>query len=181
MIVSFLMIVSEHQLIILPLHPMKEVVLQIDDSAYKKFLEFIQLCPSVELVSTSEIVESKDLLDKCFSAAISELRQDKVFRTRGDYGYIMLALNENAVKGFFFYSPHDYISYLKELGFDQLPGLSTLYDTLNKVSGRYPDWEFKDHPDNKEKLRRNNIIIRFVSAFNRAKRKHSECFSENQL
>ncbi len=180
MIVSFLMIVSEHHLNTLPLHLMKEVVLQIDDSAYKKFLEFIQLCPSVELVSTSELVDSKDLLDKCFSATISELRQDKVFRTRGDYGYIMLALNENAVKGFFFYSPHDYISYLKELGFDQLPGLSTLYDTLNKVSGRYPDWEYLDHPDNKEKLRRNNIIIRFVSAFNRAKRKLSEGFSENQ-
>ena len=157
---------------------MKEILIRVDDSAFEQFLNFIALCPKVEVVSTSVVSETKALLDKCFHAAILEMRQDKAFRTKGDYGYIMLAVNDEAVKGHFFYSPSDFIKYLKELGLDQLPGLSTLYDTNNKVSGRYPNWEFTDHPDNKEILRRNNIAVRFVSAFNRARRRLSEGFSE---
>ncbi len=159
---------------------MKEIVLRIEDSAFKRLVDFLQLCPMVEVVSTSEVVETKGLLDKCFYEAISELRADKVFRTQGDYGYIMLALNDGAVKGFFFYSPNEFRSYLKETGFDKFPGLSTLYDTQNRVSGTYPEWVFLDNPDNKEMLRRNNVVVRFVSAFYRAKRRLSEGFSESK-
>jgi hypothetical protein len=92
----------------------------------------------------------------------------------------MMALNEEVTKGFFFYSPQDFMTYLSGLGFDEFPGRSTLYDTINKVTGRYPNWEFTDSPDNAEKLRRNNVVVRFLSAFNRAKRKLSEGFSENR-
>ena len=159
---------------------MTEILIRVDDSAFDQFLNFIALCPKVEVVSTNVVAETKALQDKCFLEAISELRQDKAFRTKGDYGYIMLAVNDEAIKGLFFYSPLDFVNYLKELGFDQLPVISTLYNTSNKVSGRYPDWEFTDHPDNKEKLRRNNIVVRFVSAFNRAKRRLLEGNLENQ-
>ena len=159
---------------------MKEIVLNIDDNAFDDFLSMIRHCPFIEVVSTSQDVDSKEIIDRCFHAAISELREDGVFRTKGDYGYIMLAVNDEAVKGLFFYSPLDYRSYLKELGFDDLPGQSTLYDTCKKVGGRYPEWGFSDHPDSKERLRRNNIVVRFVSVFNRAKRSLSEGFSEKQ-
>lgn len=168
------------QSLLTKLETMTDVVLRVDDSALDQFLNFIALCPKVEVLSTNVVAETKALIDKCFLEAISELRKDKTFRTKGDYGYVMLAVNDEAIKGLFFYSPSDFIKYLKELGLDQLPGLSTLYDTSNKVSGRYPDWEFTDHPDSKEKLRRNNIVVRFVSAFNRAKRRLSEGFSEKQ-
>lgn len=159
---------------------MKDVTLRVDDSVFEQFLNFITLCPKVEVVSTNVVAETKALQDKCFLEAISELREDKAFRTKGDYGYIMLAVNDEAIKGLFFYSPLEFVNYLKELGLDQLPVISTLYNTSNKVSGRYPNWEFTDHPDSKEKLRRNNIVVRFLSAFNRAKRKHLEGFLENQ-
>jgi len=159
---------------------MKEIVLKIEDNAFGDFLGMLRHCPFIEVVSTSQDIDSKDILDQCFHAAISELHEDGVFRTKGDYGYIMLAVNDEAVKGLFFYSPLDYRSYLKELGFDDLPGQSTLYDTCKKVGGRYPKWDFSDRPDNKERLRRNNIVVRFVSAFNRAKRRLSEDISEKQ-
>ena len=93
---------------------MKEVVLRIKDSAFEKIINFLQLCPMVEVVSTSKLVETKDLLDKCFHEAVSELWKDKVFRRKGEYGYIMLAINDNVIKGFFFYSPTEYLDYLKE-------------------------------------------------------------------
>lgn len=159
---------------------MKEIVLKIEDNAFDDFLGMIRHCPFIEVVSTSQDIDSKEILDQCFHAAISELREDGVFRMKGDYGYIMLAVNDEAVKGLFFYSPLDYRSYLKELGFDDLPGQSTLYDTCKKVGGRYPKWDFPDRPDSKERLRRNNIVVRFVSAFNRAKRRLSEDISKKQ-
>ena len=159
---------------------MKEIIIHVDDTAFEQFMNFITLCPKVEVVSTNVVAETKALQDKCFEEAISVLRQDMVFRTKGDYGYILQAINDGAVKGLFFYSPLDFVKYMRELGFDQLPGQSTLYDNINKVSGRYPDWEFLDHPDSQEKLRRNNIIVRFMSAFNRAKRRLSEGISENR-
>ena len=37
-----------------------------------------------------------------------------------------------------------------------------------------------DKPDMNERLRRNNIVVRFVSAFNRAKRRISERIPENK-
>lgn len=160
---------------------MKEIVLRVDDSAIEKFLGFIQLCQKVEVVSTNAVKDTKALVDICFCDAISELRQDKAFRTKGDYGYIMQAVNDGVVKGLFFYSPLEYLNYLKELGFGQLPSLPTIYNNINKVTGRYPEWEFTDHPDNKEKLRRKNIVVRFLSAFNRARRGQLEGKLENQL
>ena len=159
---------------------MKEIVLRVEDSALEKFLGFIQLCQKVEVVSTNAVKETRSLVDQCFFEAISELRQDKAFRTKGDYGYVMLAVNDGVVKGLFFYSPLEYVNYLKDLGFDQLPVLTTLYNNSNRVNGKYPDWEFRDHPDNKEKLRRKNIVVRFLSAFNRAKRGQMEGKMENQ-
>ena len=147
---------------------MKEVVLRIEDSAFEKIINFLQLCPMVEVVSASKLVETKDLLDKCFHEAVSELRKDKVFRRKGEYGYIMLALNDNVTKGFFFYSPIEYLDYLKELEFDRLPGKSSVYTTI------------LDNPDNFEKLRRNNIVVRFLSAFNRARRQLLESNLESK-
>jgi hypothetical protein len=153
---------------------MTDVLLRVDDSALDQFLDFIALCPKVEVLSTGAVVETKSLQDKCFLEAIMELCQDKTFRTMGDYGYIMLAVNDEAIKGPFFYSPSDFIKYLKELGLDRLPGVTTLYGTQKKLSGRYPNWTFTDHPDSKEKLRRNNVVVRFVSAYNRTMRKLAE-------
>lgn len=159
---------------------MKEVILRIEDSAVEKFLDFIKLCQMVEVVNSNEVVETREMMDCCFYAAINELRRDKAFHTRGDYGYIMYALNDEVMKGFFFYSPREFITYLSDLGFDELPGKSTLYDTGMKFKGHYPDWEFLDDSDVKEVLRRKNIVVRFLSAFNRARRNLSERFSENR-
>ena len=128
---------------------MTDVLLRVDDSALDQFLDFIALCPKVEVLSTGAVVETKSC-------------------------YIMLAVNDEAIKGPFFYSPSDFIKYLKELGLDRLPGVTTLYGTQKKLSGRYPNWTFTDHPDSKEKLRRNNVVVRFVSAYNRTMRKLAE-------
>ena len=81
----------------------------------------------------------------------------------------MVAFNESVVKGLpFFYSPKDFLDYMKDSDFDDLPGRSTIYNTIAKVKGKYPDWTFTDAPKASEALRRKNLIKQFLSAFMKA-------------
>ena len=159
---------------------MKEIVLKIEDYTFDDFLGMIRHCPFIEVVSTSQDIDSKEIIDQCFHEALLEMRRDRVLRTRGDYTYIMLAVNDRVVDGLYFYSPLDYLEYMSQLGIDNLPGKSIIYDTAKKVGKHYPNWSFSDKPDMNERLRRNNIVVRFVSAFNRAKRRISESIPENK-
>ena len=159
---------------------MKDIVLKIEDNAFDDFLGMLRHCPCIEVVSTSQDIDSKEIIDRCFHEALLEMRRDRVLRTRGDYTYIMLAVNDRVVDGLYFYSPLDYLEYMSQLGIDNLPGKSIIYDTAKKVGKHYPNWSFSDKPDMNERLRRNNIVVRFVSAFNRAKRRISESIPENK-
>ena len=91
----------------------KEVVLLIEDSVYEKFMGMVSLCPQVEVVSeTMGGVADLDV-DYCMACAIRELKQCDVLHRFYDYAYIMVALNEEVVKGVpFFYTPMAYLSYL---------------------------------------------------------------------
>lgn len=156
---------------------MKEIVLQIDDAAYEKFMGMVSLCPQVQVVS--EGIEVRGTVDLCVAGAIRELQESGKIKHPSDYAYIMLASNESTLKGLpSFCSPQEFIDYLKELELDRLPGRNTLYDAMNKTLGRYPDWEFSDAPKPAESLRRKNVARLFLSGFSKLKRSVSDCFSD---
>ena len=157
---------------------MKEIVLQIDDAAYEKFMGMVSLCPQVQVVS--EGIEVRGTVDLCVAGAIRELQESGKLKHPSDYAYIMLASNESTLKGLpSFCSPQEFIDYMKELELDRRPGRNTLYDTMNKTLGKYPDWEFSDGPKPAEALRRKNIVRLFLSAFFRLNRGFSDGFSDN--
>ena len=148
---------------------MKQVVLRIDDAAFEKFMGMVSLCPQVEVVNVCDTGDKKLAMDGFVAMAIREMRQTLAFRHPCDYAYLMVAMNQNVVKGLpFFYTPNDFIEYMREADFDNLPGRSTVYNTIAKVKGKYPDWTFTDDPKASEALRRKNLIKQFLSAFVRA-------------
>lgn len=148
---------------------MKQVVLRIDDAAYEKFMGMVSLCPMVEVLNVSQAGTPQQTTDRFVAMAIREMRKALAFRMPCDYAYLMVAFNESVVKGLpFFYTPKDFLDYMKESDFDHLPGRSTVYNTIAKVKGRYPDWTFTDAPKASEALRRKNIVKQFLSAFMRA-------------
>ena len=148
---------------------MKQVVLRIDDAAFEKFMGMVSLCPQVEVVNVCDTGDKKQTMDGYVASAIREMRQRLAFRSPCDYAYLMVAMNESVVKGLpFFYTPKDFIDYMREADFDNLPGRSTVYNTIAKVKGKYPDWTFTDAPKASEALRRKNLIKQFLSAFVRA-------------
>ena len=66
----------------------------------------------------------------------------------------------------------------KEIGINNLPGRNTLYDGMTRTYGKFPNWTFRDSPKQKEVLRRRNVFARFLSAYNRARIRFSDGFSD---
>ena len=142
---------------------MKQVILKIDDSAYEKFMGMVSLCPQVEVVSVCQNGDQQLTIDIYVASAIREMRQMQAFRLPSDYVYLMVAMNEGVVKG----------------NFDGLLGRSTVYDTIAKVQGKYPDWTFSDAPKASEALRRKNLVRLFLSAFVRAQSRKCRTIGNN--
>ena len=158
---------------------MKQVVLRIDDAAFEKFMGMVSLCPHVEVLNVCQDKDTKLTIDIYVAAAIREMQEIQAFRFPCDYAYLMAAFNENVVKGLpYFYTPKDFLDYMKQSKFDGLPGRTTIYDTIAKVEGKYPDWTFKDAPKASEALRRKNLIKQFLSAFIRVQSRKSDGLSD---
>lgn len=158
---------------------MKQIIVNIDDLAYEPVVGMLKLCQGVEIVSTSEVVETRDVVDRCVAMAIKELRNDDVFKHPGDYTYILLGSNQSEIKGIdYFYTPLEFLDYLKHIGLDHLPGRNTLYDGITRTFGKFPDWTFNDAPKAGEVIRRRNVFSRFLSAYNRARLRVSDTFSD---
>jgi hypothetical protein len=156
------------------LENLKEIKLRIKDSAFETVYGFIKLCPAVEVISTGESIEIMDETDRSFANSMNELKARNVFITPADYAYIMKAANDEVFgKSLFFFTPSEFIGYLELLGLKDLVSRSTLYKYVGNISGKYPNWGFADSDkvNQYEILRRKNIVIQFLSAFLREKRR----------
>lgn len=150
---------------------MRQIILEIEDSAYEKFMGMVELCPQVKVVSTGEMVDVVNDRDYCMMYAINTLRENHVFRFNYDYTWIMMAINEGVMDDFEdFESPQTFIDYLYELGVDHLPDRSTISRACSKTFDSYPNWRFLDVKKPSETLRRKNVVKQFLSAFGEAKR-----------
>jgi len=150
---------------------MKQIILEIEDSAYEQFMGMIELCAQVNVVSTDEVIDTKSTLDQCVMEAIQHLVKHKALQHAYDHGCILMGINEGwADKHLFFASPQEYIDYMTGLGIEGLPGKSTLYNIIGKTMGRFPNWTFADAPTSFETLRRKNVFQQFLSAFLMRKR-----------
>ena len=150
---------------------MKQIVLEIEDSAFERFMGMVSLCPSVEVMASGEVVDVMDHRDACMRHAIVTLRHNKVFRRHYDYSWIMMAINEGVMDDFDeFESPQSFIDYLCEIGIDELPDRTTISRACSKTFDSYPNWRFMDTNKPSESLRRKNVVKQFLSAFGEAKR-----------
>jgi hypothetical protein len=100
-----------------------------------------------------------------------ELKNDKVIRRPRDYAWIMAALDQDMMADYEgFMSPQAFIEYMATIGLTMLPDRTTLFRAYNLIDGEYPNWTFDDEPDEQEARRRMNVVVRFKSAYYRAKR-----------
>jgi hypothetical protein len=150
---------------------LKKLILQVEDQAFEKLMGLMELCPSVTVESAYDSDSIQNQTDQCFASALSGMINANEFKSVSDYAYIMQLTIEDHLKcGTLFVNPDEFISYLKLLGFQDVPSRSSLYRILNTIVGTYPNWRFTDDPTGYEELRRKNIARLFLSAFCRCKR-----------
>ena len=121
----------------------------------------------------ADIVESNGSLqlasvDERMKHALDCLQQEDLLVHKYDYIWIMRYLNEEHIKdtGLFFYSVNSYREYVTTyMGHQQVAGVSTLSQYYSYGEGRYPDWTFSDTKDATERLRRVNVVQRFIVLF----------------
>ena len=121
----------------------------------------------------AQVVESDSSLqlapvDKRVKHALDCLEREQRFVHRYDYVWIMRYINEEHIKdmGLFFYSVNSYRDYvITYMGHHDVAGVSTLSLYYSYGEGRYPDWTFTDTKDATERLRRVNVVQRFIVLF----------------
>ena len=119
---------------------MRQIILEIEDSAYEQFMGMVGLCPSVKVVCESGITDVMNDRDQCMVYAIQTLRNNHVFRFGYDYTWIMMAINEGLVDDYEgFKSPQAFLDYLYEIGIEKLPSRITLSLAYSKTFDRFPD------------------------------------------
>ena len=143
---------------------MKEIVLRVDDSAFEKFMGFIQLCPSVEVVEVDEAaVPSEGAMAVRIREAIVQLRAEHLLRRKFDYAWLKVAM-DSTVDMPSFESAQRYLDYLcMELQLDDLPCESSISKMMDTARGQLFNWTFSDTCDAQETIRRNNIVKRFFN------------------
>ena len=157
---------------------MKQIVIEIDDEAFESFMGMLRLCPAVKVVGTNSFAEPQDMTDQCFAEAVKEVVSDKnLYKRPSDLAYIMIAANDGAINGLDYYqTPDDFIGYLQQIGVEQLPKRSTIYNKVNDTVEKFPNWNYVHTVKPKEKVRRNNLVLRFSSALGKAKRQKLDGF-----
>ena len=152
------------------LEQMKEITLRVPEA----------LAPELEALAKKlaqmmeEDEEDTVTFDEVYDAlrnAFKEVCDDKVIRRPSDWGWIWLAIDQGVlpdVDGF--NSAGSFRGLLKYLEIEPLPCRNTLSRTYNLVEGEFPNWVFLDLPDATEATRRKNVVVRFKSAYMRAKR-----------
>ena len=141
---------------------MKEIVLRVDDSAFEKFMGFIQLCPSVEVVEVDEAaVPCEGAMAVRIREAIVQLRAEHLLRRKFDYAWLKVAMDSTDDMPSF-ESAQRYLDYLcDELQLDDLPCESSISKMMDMARGQLFHWTFSDTSDAQETTRRNNIVKRF--------------------
>ncbi len=162
---------------------MKQVVLRIEDSAFKRFMGMVSLCPQVEVCTgdcnatlRSKVEEqspcavdgSADEITRRVSLAIKALQRNKTIRHLYDYTWIMAAIGDGIVEGMgSFGSPQKFIDYLKSIGVERVPSRSTISTWHSRFCGRFPNWEFIDTHNPQEISRRKSVVNQFRNALNK--------------
>ena len=94
---------------------------------------------------------------------ILQLKAEEVIEHLYDYTWVMLAMNDT--KGLpTFDSPQSFVTFLKNIGLDNLPSDSSIKKKNEKVLGVFPDLTFID-ADKTESDRRVNVGKRFLNLY----------------
>ena len=132
-----------------------EALTKIARASYVVYDDTLQL-PSVDVAVKNAILQMQ-----------SEAKENKLKLNRYDYIWVMKYFNEKHKEGkspLFFNSVQSFRDYLvKELQISDVGSVSLMSQYSGCQFGHFPEWTFSDTEDSRERLRRVNIVNRFLS------------------
>ena len=138
-----------------------------DNPAGKAMAEALLLNGLAQLVESDSSLRLASV-DERMKHALDCLEQEHHMVHKYDYVWIMRYINEEHIKdtGLFFFSVSSYRDYVNTyMGHHDVAGVSTLSLYYSYGEGRFPDWTFSDTKDATERLRRVNVVQRFIVLF----------------
>ena len=143
---------------------MRQILIEIEDEAYGKFMGMVELCPQIRVLDIDEaVVMDGATMAVRLREAILQLRAEHLLRRKFDYAWLKVAM-ESMDDMPSFDSAQKYLDYLNvELQLDDLPCESSISKMMDTARGKLFDWTFSDTSDAKETTRRNNIVKRFLN------------------
>lgn len=118
---------------------------------------------STESKEKDEVEDEEGLSDNRIKKSIINLKEERLLKHLYDYTWIMQVMNDTKDMPHFD-SPQSFLDYLKMLGIESLPEVSSLKKAYGKVIGKFPEWTFLD-ADATETNRRINVAKRFMSEY----------------
>lgn len=108
--------------------------------------------------------------DRLIKQAIETMMDEGVIKHSYDLAFVMLLMKETDGLPRFD-SPNSFLTYISDLGIDDLPGEDSIKKKLSATFGKYPAWTFTDQKgkDATEAKRRNNVASRFLSLYRKGK------------
>ena len=108
--------------------------------------------------------------DRLIKQAIETMMDEGVIKHSYDLAFVMLLMKETDGLPHFD-SPNSFLTYISDLGIDDLPSEDSIKKKLSATFGKYPAWRFTDQKgkDATEAKRRNNVASRFLSLYRKGK------------
>lgn len=108
--------------------------------------------------------------DRLIKQAIETMMDEGVIKHSYDLAFVMQLMKETDGLPHFD-SPNSFLTYISDLGIDDLPSEDSIKKKLSATFGKYPAWRFTDQKgkDATEAKRRNNVASRFLSLYRKGK------------
>ena len=108
--------------------------------------------------------------DRLIKQAIETMMDEGVIKHSYDLAFVMQLMKETDGLPHFD-SPNSFLTYISDLGIDDLPSEDSIQKKLSATFGKYPAWRFTDQKgkDATEAKRRNNVASRFLSLYRKGK------------
>ena len=108
--------------------------------------------------------------DELIKQAIETMMDEGVIKHSYDLAFVMQLMKETDGLPHFD-SPNSFLTYISDLGIDDLPSEDSIKKKLSATFGKYPAWRFTDQKgkDATEAKRRNNVASRFLSLYRKGK------------
>ena len=110
------------------------------------------------------------IADRLIKQAIETMMDEGVIKHSYDLAFVMQLMEETDGLPHFD-SPNSFLTYISDLGIDDLPSEDSIKKKLSATFGKYPAWRFTDQKgkDATEAKRRNNVASRFLSLYRKGK------------